>query len=137
VVTQPQRESRRQEKDGAVKLGGRVQPASGSLPTLKNDARTDRNALGMEFSVEYKTTGSTQFPLKLRELRAAETHATVDSRYMGFGVRFTTGRPGQHYDYVVLSDSDFHEMQNRIIELEKSIASYHRMGGFAEENKVP
>ena len=29
------------------------------------------------------------------------------------------------------------EMQNRIIELEKSIASYHRMGGFAEENKVP
>ena len=137
MVTQAQKNSRQQEKDGAAKLGGRVQPASGSLATRKNDATTDRNAPGMEFSVEYKTTGATQFPLRLRELRTAENHATVDSRYMAFGVRFTTGRPGQHFDYVVLGDSDFHEMQQRIIELEKTIASYHRMGGFAEENIVP
>jgi len=136
VATPAQRRSRKQEADGARKTGGSVQPASGSLATRKNDVRTSRNSPGVPLSIEYKTTGSAQYRLHLRDLRAAEKHAVIDSATMLFGVQFTGG-PGVQFNYVVLAESDFLEMQQRVIELEKEIASYHRMGGFTEDNVKP
>jgi hypothetical protein len=80
MTTPDQRRSRRQERDGAREFGGRVTPGSGNGWVAKNDVITPK------YSIEYKTTTSESFILRLAALRTAERHALLDGREMIFMV---------------------------------------------------
>jgi hypothetical protein len=88
--------SRRQEKTGAKRLGGTVNPGSGNGWMRKNDVRTP------DLSIEYKYTEKKSFILRLADLLLAEKHALLDGRTMVFGISFADE------DFVVMRESDFH-----------------------------
>jgi hypothetical protein len=74
------RASRKQEKNLARDLGGKITPCSGAGWAVKNDVRTDI------WSVEAKTTGNSRYTLTHNNLIAAERNALLDNREMAFAI---------------------------------------------------
>lgn len=89
------RRSQAQEKRGASAFGGTTNSGSGNGWVRKNDVRTP------EYSIEFKTTKSKQYALKVTELLGAEKHALLDGRTMLFGIEMG-GR-----NWIVLAEEDF------------------------------
>jgi hypothetical protein len=99
-VSQIQRRSRRQEKAGADRFGGRVVPGSGSGWANKNDVRTP------DLSIEYKFTDKKSYSLKSQDLLKAERQALIDSgRQFAFIVELE-GR-----EWVTISREYFEELR--------------------------
>jgi hypothetical protein len=73
-----------------------VNAGSGNGDVRKNDVRTP------EFSIEYKTTGKKQYPLKEDELILAEKYALLDDREMLFGIQMASGR-----NWITMSEEAF------------------------------
>ena len=65
----PQEKGRRVEKKLAKKMGGRPQPASGSLPMFREDIITDQHL------VQVKRTEKKQITIKLHDLETLNLNA--------------------------------------------------------------
>lgn len=91
--------SRQQEKRGAKKLGGVVQPRSGAGWKRKGDVRTATSG------VEFKRTGKQQITIKAADLRKIEIEASVEGRDTLFGFE-VGGR-----DYWILSDAELQTLR--------------------------
>jgi hypothetical protein len=93
--------SRKQERRGADRMGGRVTPGSGNGWVTKNDVKTD------DLSVEYKHTDAKSYFLKHADLKKAERNALLDS---GREFAFIVGFSGE--EYVVISRGYFESLRN-------------------------
>lgn len=105
--------SRKQEKEGARKYGGRVNSRSGAGPLFKGDVRTDDEL------IEFKTTKAASYRLKLADLVVAWRHAILDSRRMVFGIEFNNRelplQPGTDpKSYVVMTEHDYLAMKREL-----------------------
>ena len=100
--------SQRQERRVADRTGGRVTPGSG------NGTRKNNDVCSATESWECTTTAAVSFPLKLANLRTAATHAVMDGRWVVFGSEFSSTGD----EYVILEQSDYMEMRDRIAALE-------------------
>ncbi|AZM47777.1 hypothetical protein DMB38_20080 [Streptomyces sp. WAC 06738] len=97
--------SRAQEKRLARKVGGTTTAGSGNGWAVKNDVRNTK------WSIECKTTASSQFTITHAALVNAEKNALLDMRQMAFVVELH-GR-----NWVVISEENF----LRFLELEADI----------------
>ncbi len=116
----PQQQGRKSEAAAAKRFGAKLQPGSGNGPD-KNDFLTpDPSRTAVDpLSIEWKYTGSIQYPLRRREIEAAATQALIDGRSSLFGVEFTSPRPGvKPLRVVVQIEDDFVALHNRVEELE-------------------
>jgi hypothetical protein len=84
-----------QEKRGAERFGGYVNPGSGNGWLHKSDVRTP------DFLIEYKRTDKQSFILKQKELNTAETQALLENRLMLFGIQLG------NRNYILLTEEDF------------------------------
>jgi hypothetical protein len=116
--------SQRQEKDGARRHGGRVNPRSGAGELFKSDVRTDDSL------IEFKTTQALSYRLRLSDLFTAWKHALLDGdRSMVFGIEFGGDqnseliRQGAPTSYVLQTEADYLAMKVRIKDLEETLAA--------------
>jgi hypothetical protein len=100
-LTEHQRRSRRQEKQTADDLGGRVTPGSGNTVLHGNDV------FNKTLSVECKTTLAKGYRLTLDTLRGAEIKAAQDGREMVMQIEI------QGHRYAVTTWDFFLELQER------------------------
>jgi translation elongation factor EF-Ts len=97
------KDSQKQEKALARKLGGSVNAGSGNQWIRKSDVRTE------DVLVEAKITSAKSFSLKDDELIKNRNYAIVDGRMPIFLVEFkTTGN-----SYVILTEDDFLDLRER------------------------
>lgn len=97
------KDSQRQEKALARKLGGSVNSGSGNGWIRKGDVRTEKELW------ELKITSSKSYSLKDSELQKNIDQALIDGRIPVFLVEFkTTGNA-----YVILSKDDYEELRER------------------------
>lgn len=85
----------RQEKDFAKKVGGRVNPGSGSGWRQRQDVRTP------DYLWEMKYTGKKQVTIKSGDLEQLRKHALMEDRTPAMHLQ-VGGR-----NYVLLSEDDF------------------------------
>lgn len=95
------RRSRAQEKRGAARNGGRVQPGSGNGVFRKGDVRNEDTLF------EYKRTDKAQMTLKAEWLEDIRKHALIDGRIPALGIQLG-GR-----DWVLLPEDDYRDLTNR------------------------
>lgn len=95
------KDSQRQERRLASKLGGTVNSGSGNGWVRKGDVRTEDELF------ELKITDAKSFSLKDAELEKLTNQALVDGRMPIFMVQFkTTGN-----EWVIMSKDDYLEMR--------------------------
>jgi hypothetical protein len=114
------RRSRKQEKDGAKRYGGKVNSRSGAGDIRKNDMRTETE------SVEFKYTQGLGYRLTAAELVLAWEHATIDSRSVIFGIEFQCPLPritppGAPRRWVVMPEDDYLGMRSDLESLRETI----------------
>lgn len=103
------RRSRKQERDGARRYGGRVNSGSGNGEIFKSDVRT-----GDEL-IEFKTTEAKSYRLKFEDLATAWRNALLDDRRPVFGIEFTsTELPQGPRRHVVLPEDDYLAMREEL-----------------------
>ena len=97
--------ARQQENDVAKRDGGKRQPASGALPTAKEDVKSDM------WLTSCKTTGAEQYVLRHQDWRLLCERASKCALFPKMEIRFED-KGGD--DLVVLNQCDFdwmlHEM---------------------------
>lgn len=125
LVDERIKRSRKQEARGAKRYGGSVNSGSGNGWVRKNDVRTE------DLSIEYKSTLSKQFTLRLNELAQARRYALLEDRMMVFGIEI------KGENFVVLDDNDFHEMLEQIDGLQREILELHKEFGIGSEPDWP
>lgn len=118
-MDKPQRLARKEEQRTAELHGGRVTPASGSGPAVKNDVRNTG------WSFEVKSTSKLSYSLRRDLIAQVEGNALADGRRMAMIVSFapvTGTSPGQYGNrarrYVLTTEDDFLEREHRIDVLE-------------------
>lgn len=116
-MDRPQRLARKQEDLTAKRHGGRVTPASGSGEAIKNDVR---NA---EWSFEVKSTSQKGYRLDRQMLRQVEGNALADGHRMAMVVAFLANGPTKRY--VVMTEDDFLEREQKIADLEEDAWAYN------------
>lgn len=96
------RVSRKQERAGVKRHGGRLQAGSGSGPNQKGDQRTSTELY------EYKTVlrGKKQITIKADDLEENIQDAWAIGRTPVFGIRLN------NKDYVILEADDYEEMRH-------------------------
>lgn len=102
MKSEGQVQSQKHEKRLAKAVGGTTNAASGALWNRKGDVRT------ANFLVEHKYTSKKSFTLKSSELKKIVMEAILDNRMPAFGIHMD----GE--DYIVLTESDFLELHDRV-----------------------
>jgi hypothetical protein len=97
-----QKESQKHEKRIAKAIGGQTTAASGAFWSRKGDVRST------ELLVEHKWTGKKSKTIQSAELKKITTEAIIDGRTPVFGLHLD----GE--DYVILLETDFLELWNRL-----------------------
>ena len=97
-----QKESQKHEKRIAKAIGGKTTAASGALWSRKGDVRSET------LLIEHKWTGKKSKTIQSAELRKITTEAIIDGRLPVFGIHLD----GE--DYVILMETDFLEMWNKL-----------------------
>lgn len=97
------KDSQRQERRQATRLGGSVNSGSGNGWIRKGDVRTDNELW------ELKITDAKSYGLKDEELQKNINHALIDGRIPIFLIEFkkTSNR------YVVMDENDYLELRER------------------------
>lgn len=101
MKTEGQKQSQKHERRLAKEMDGHVTPASGAFATAKGDVRTP------EFLVEHKWTGKQQLTIKASVLEKICDEALMTGRMAVLGVHLNG------YDYVLMTESEFHELRQR------------------------
>jgi len=104
MKTEGQKQSRAHEDRLAKLVGGSRTAASGAFWSRKGDVRNN------ELLIEHKWTGKKSFSLKSDVLKKITTEAILDGRTPILGVHLD----GE--DYVIMLETDFFEMHNKIQE---------------------
>ena len=97
-----QKESQKHEKRIAKAVGGQTTAASGAFWSRKGDVRAEK------ILIEHKWTGKKSKTIQSTELKKITTEAIIDGRTPVFGLHLD----GE--DYVVLLETDFLELWNRL-----------------------
>jgi hypothetical protein len=97
-----QKESQKHEKRIAKAIGGQTTAASGAFWSRKGDVRSEG------LLVEHKWTGKKSKTIQSTELKKITTEALMDGRTPVFGLHLD----GE--DYVILLETDFLELWNRV-----------------------
>lgn len=112
------KDSRKQEKDGAKRWGGKVNSGSGNGEKFKGDMRAPDRL------IEYKTTRGSSFKLNIDDLTLAWRNATLDNRDPVFGIEYKTDYPRVGpARWALLPEDDLLALRNRIQELEEQMDS--------------
>jgi hypothetical protein len=99
-----QKESQKHEKRIAKAIGGQTTAASGAFWSRKGDVRSET------LLIEHKWTGKKSKTISSAELKKITTEAIMDGRTPVFGIHLD----GE--DYVILLETDFLELWNRLNE---------------------
>ena len=99
-----QKESQKHEKRIAKAVGGQTTAASGAFWSRKGDVRSET------LLIEHKWTGKKSKTISSAELKKITTEAIMDGRTPVFGIHLD----GE--DYVILLETDFLELWNRLNE---------------------
>jgi Holliday junction resolvase len=97
-----QKQSQYHEKRLAKAIGGSTTAASGAFWSRKGDVRSD------DILIEHKWTGKKTKTIKSEELKKLVNEAIMDGRTPVFGIHLD----GE--DYVILLETDFLEMRNKL-----------------------
>jgi len=97
------KDSQKQERTLARKLGGSVNSGSGNGWVRKGDVRSDNELW------ELKITSAKSYPLKDAELEKNSTQALIDGRIPIFLVEFKTSGNS----WVIMSRDDYFELRER------------------------
>jgi hypothetical protein len=102
VKSEGQKQSQKHEKRIAKAIGGQTTAASGAFWSRKGDVRND------SLLIEHKWTGKKSKTIQSAELKKIVTEAIMDGRLPVFGIH-----PDEE-DYVILMETDFLEMWNKL-----------------------
>jgi hypothetical protein len=97
-----QKQSQKHERRLAKEIGGSRTAASGAFWSRKGDVRND------ELLIEHKWTGKKSKTIQSVELKKITNEAIMDGRTPIFGIHLD----GE--DYVILLETDFLEMWNKL-----------------------
>jgi hypothetical protein len=124
MTTTPQQRGRKSEAEAAKRFGAKVQPGSGN-GSAKNDFLTPADEPD-PISVEWKSTGSIQYPLRRRDVEAAARNALIDGRTSLFGIEFTSPRAGvRPLRVVVMVEDDYLALRDRVSALQAEVDNAH------------
>jgi hypothetical protein len=99
-----QKQSQKHEKRLAKAVGGQTTAASGAFWSRKGDVRS------ADLLIEHKWTGKLSKTIKSSELKKIVNEAVMDGRLPIFGIHLD----GE--DYVILMETDFLELWNKLNE---------------------
>jgi hypothetical protein len=102
MKSEGQRESQKHEKRIAKAINGSTTAASGAFWSRKGDVRSS------DLLIEHKWTGKKSKTIQSAELKKITTEAILDGRTPVFGIHLD----GE--DYVILLETDFLEMRDRL-----------------------
>jgi hypothetical protein len=102
LKSEGQKQSQKHEKRIAKAIGGSTTAASGAFWSRKGDVRSDG------LLVEHKWTGKKTKTISAAELEKITLEAVMDGRLPVFGIHLN----GE--DYVILLETDFLELWNKI-----------------------
>jgi hypothetical protein len=102
MKSEGQRESQKHEKRIAKAINGSKTAASGAFWSRKGDVRSS------DLLIEHKWTGKKSKTIQSAELKKITTEAILDGRTPVFGIHLD----GE--DYVILLETDFLEMRDRL-----------------------
>lgn len=102
MKSEGQKQSQKHEKRIAKVIGGTTTAASGAFWSRKGDVRSDG------LLVEHKWTGKKTKTISAAELEKITLEAVMDGRLPVFGIHLN----GE--DYVILLETDFMELWNKI-----------------------
>jgi len=97
-----QKQSQHHEKRLAKAIGGSTNAASGAFWSRKGDVRSS------DLLIEHKWTGKKTKTIKSDELKKLVNEAIMDGRTPVFGIHL------DNEDYVILLETDFLEMRNKL-----------------------
>ena len=104
MKSEGQKQSQKHEKRIAKAIGGQATAASGAFWSRKGDVRST------DLLVEHKWTGKKSKTIQAAELQKITTEAILDGRTPVFGIHLD----GE--DYVILLETDFLELRDKLIE---------------------
>lgn len=102
MKSEGQKQSQKHEKRLAKEIGGSRTAASGAFWSRKGDVRNG------SILIEHKWTGKKTKTISSAELKKISTEAFMDGRLPVFGIHLD----GE--DYVILMETDFLEMWNKL-----------------------
>jgi hypothetical protein len=105
MKSEGQKQSQKHEKRIAKAIGGKTTAASGAFWSRKGDVRSDG------LLIEHKWTGKLSKTISSKELKKITTEAIMDGRLPVFGIHLD----GE--DYVILLETDFLEIWNKLNDL--------------------
>lgn len=105
MKSEGQKQSQKHEKRIAKAIGGKTTAASGAFWSRKGDVRND------SLLIEHKWTGKLSKTISSKELKKITIEAVMDGRLPVFGIHLD----GE--DYVILLETDFLEMWNKLNDL--------------------
>lgn len=103
MKSEGQKQSQSHEKRIAKAIGGSTTAASGAFWSRKGDVRS------ADLLVEHKWTGKKTKTISSAELKKITNEAIMDGRTPVFGIHLD----GE--DYVILLETDFLELRNRLV----------------------
>lgn len=104
MKSEGQKQSQKHEKRLAKEIGGARTAASGAFWSRKGDVRSS------QLLIEHKWTGKKTKTISSAELKKITTEAFMDGRLPVFGIHLD----GE--DYVILMETDFLEIWNKLNE---------------------
>jgi len=104
LKSEGQKQSQKHEKRLAKAVGGQTTAASGAFWSRKGDVRSKT------LLIEHKWTGKKSKTIQSAELKKIVTEAIMDGRLPVFGIHLD----GE--DYVILMETDFLELWNKVNE---------------------
>lgn len=102
MKSEGQKQSQKHEKRIAKAVSGSTTAASGAFWSRKGDVRSS------DLLIEHKWTGKKSKTIQAAELQKITTEAILDGRTPVFGIHLD----GE--DYVILLETDFLEMRDRL-----------------------
>jgi hypothetical protein len=102
MKSEGQKQSQKHEKRIAKAVDGNTTAASGAFWSRKGDVRSS------DLLIEHKWTGKKSKTIQAAELQKITTEAILDGRTPVFGIHLD----GE--DYVILLETDFLEMRDRL-----------------------
>jgi hypothetical protein len=105
MKSEGQKQSQKHEKRIAKAIGGKTTAASGAFWSRKGDVRSDG------LLIEHKWTGKLSKTISSKELKKITNEAIMDGRLPVFGIHL------DNEDYVILLETDFLEMWNKLNDL--------------------
>lgn len=120
-MDKPQRLALKQEQLTTELHGGRLTPASGTGRGVKNDVRTP------EWSIEVKSTSGLGYRVDRDTLQRSEHNALKDGRRFLLLIAFLW--PGRSRRYVLMTEEDHLEREEKIKQLEEDAWAYNDLRG--------